>query len=223
MKESFADRMKQAMDIKDMKQADLVKLTGLTKSAISQYYSGTYEPKQKGIYAIAKALNVSEAWLMGHDVPMERTSIKYPDNVFKIETKKFPMLGTIAAGQPIIAEEQHEYYVEAGSHIHADFCLKIKGDSMINARILDGDTVFIKKQDIVNDGEIAAVLIGDEATLKRVYKTDHKIVLAAENPNYKPLVYENEQLNEIRILGKAVAFQSFIQDNSRLFKMSVQD
>ena len=93
MKESFSKRMKEAMNIMNIKQVDLVEKTGLTKSAISQYYSGKYEPKQKGIFLIAKALDVSESWLMGYDVPMERTNIKYPDNVLKIETKKFPFVG----------------------------------------------------------------------------------------------------------------------------------
>lgn len=210
MKESFSKRMQEAMDIRGMKQVDIVEKTGLGKSAISQYYSGKYEPKQKGIFLIAKALNVSEAWLMGYDVPMERTNRTYPDNILKIETKKFPLLGNIAAGKPIFADEHFESYVEAGSNIQADFCLKVEGDSMINARITDGDIVFIRKQPIVNDGEIGAVLIGDEATLKRIYynKDKSEIVLVAENPNYKPMVYKNEELNQIRILGKAIAFQS---------------
>lgn len=138
MKDSFASRMRKAMEIRDMKQADLVEITGLSKSAISQYYSGIYEPKQKALYKIAKALNVNEAWLMGYDVPMERTATEYPDNILKIEIKKFPLLGTIAAGQPIFAEEHFESYVEAGANIRADFCLRVKGDSMINARICDG-------------------------------------------------------------------------------------
>jgi len=210
MKESFAKRLREAMNMRDMKQVELVEKTGLPKSAISQYCSGTYEPKQKGVYLIAKALGVSEAWLMGFNVPIERLNKKYPDNVLKIETKKFPLLGTIACGQPIFADEHFESYVEAGSNIHADFCLRVKGDSMINARITDGDIVFIRKRPMVNDGEIGAVLIGDEATLKRIYynKDKNEMVLVAENPNYKPMVYKNKELNEIRILGKAIAFQS---------------
>lgn len=208
MKESFAKRMKEAMDIRNMKQVDIVEKTGLGKSAVSQYYSGKYEPKQKGIYLIAKALDVNEAWLMGFDVPMERTNIKYPDNILKIEIKRFPLLGSIAAGQPIFADEHFESYVEAGSNIQADFCLRVQGDSMINARIADGDIVFIRKQPTVNDGEIGAVLIGDEATLKRIYISEDEVLLVSENPNYKPMVYKNEELNEIRILGKAIAFQS---------------
>ena len=100
----------------------------------------------------------------------------------------------------------------AGTDINADFCLKAKGDSMTGTRILDGDIIFIKQMPMVNNGEIAAVIIGDEATLKRVYyyPEKQKLVLQAENPKYEPLVYIGEELNEIRILGKAVAFQSDI-------------
>lgn len=210
MKDSFTNRLRMAMNINDMKQIELAEKTGIGKSAISQYCSGKYEPKQKGIYLIAKALNVNEAWLMGHDVPMERMNEKYPDNILKIELKKFPLVGSIACGQPIFAEQNFEGYVEAGTNIHADFCVRVKGDSMINARICDGDIVFIRKQPDVEDGQIAAVLINNEATLKRVYKGENEIVLVAENPNYKPMVYKNEELNEIRILGKAVGFQSYL-------------
>lgn len=208
MREKFVERLRKAMEIRNMKQVDLVEKTGLGKSAISQYCTGTYEPKQRALYKLAEALDVNEAWLMGYDVLMERNVTKYPDNILKIEIKKFPVLGTIAAGQPIYADEHFESYVEAGADIHADFCLQVKGDSMINARIMDGDIVFIRKQPDVNDGEIAAVLIGNEATLKRVYKKNSEVILIAENPAYKPLVYKGEELNEIRILGKAIAFRS---------------
>ena len=103
--------------------------------------------------------------------------------------------------------------MEAGTNIHADFCLKAKGDSMIGARIYDGDIVFIRKQEMVDDGEIAAVLIGDEATLKRVQYNpeENELLLFAENPKYKTMRYTGEELNHIRILGKAVAFQSDIR------------
>ena len=191
-----------------MKQVDLVEKTGLGKSAISQYCSGVYEPKQRALYKLAKALDVSEAWLMGYDVGMERVIRKYPDNLLKIEKRKIPLLGEIAAGVPIVAEEHFEYYVEAGTNINADFCLRVKGDSMINARINDGDIVFIHQQSDVDDGEIAAVLINDEATLKRVYKKNNEVILIAENPAYSPIIYKGYEVNEVRILGKAVAFQS---------------
>lgn len=132
------------------------------------------------------------------------------DNLFTIEKKKIPLLGDIACGKPIYADENRESYVIAGTDINADFCLRARGDSMIGARILDGDIVFIQHMEMVRNGEIAAVIIGDEATLKRVYYYPEKgkLVLNPENPKYEPLVYVGEELNEIHILGKAIAFQS---------------
>ena len=113
-------------------------------------------------------------------------------------------------GEPIYADEDKESYVMADMDINADFCLTAKGDSMINARINDGDIVFIRKMPMVNNGDIAAVIIDDEATLKRVYyyPEKNKLILSPENPEYEPLVYINEELNDIRILGKAVYFMS---------------
>ncbi len=110
----------------------------------------------------------------------------------------------------IYADEDRESYIMAGTDIQADFCLKCKGDSMINARINDGDIVFIRQQNMVNNGEIAAVIIDNEATLKRFYyyKEANLVILKAENPKFKDLEYKDERLNEIRIIGKAVAFQS---------------
>ena len=131
-------------------------------------------------------------------------------NILPVTTKKIPLLGEIACGEPIFACEDRESYIEAGTNIAADFCLRARGDSMINARILEGDIVFIRKQDMVQNGEIAAVIIDDEATLKRVYYYPQrkKLLLNAENPKYEPLMYVGEELDHIRILGKAVAFQS---------------
>lgn len=160
---------------------------------------------------IAKALKTTPAALMGWE---EKTSnIPQFDNISPIKTKKFPLLGDIACGQPIFADEEHESYIEAGADIKADFCLKCQGDSMIGARIMPGDIVFIRQQDMVDNGEIAAVIIDDSATLKRVYYYPErgKLVLQAENPAYEPLVYIGDELNYIRILGKAVAFQSNIR------------
>lgn len=157
---------------------------------------------------IADILNTSPAYLMGWEEDIN--DLLQFDNIFPIETKKFPLLGEIACGEPIFAEEDRESYVETGTNIKADFCLKCKGDSMVNARIHDGDIVFIRKQSIVENGEIAAVIIDNEATLKRVYyyPEESKLCLNAENHKYSPLVYVGDELNNIRILGKAIAFQS---------------
>lgn len=125
--------------------------------------------------------------------------------------RKIPLLGEIACGAPILAEEHIEDYIDIPKHIRADFALTCKGDSMINARIFDGDIVYILQQDSVNNGEIAAVLIDNEATLKRVKLYDDHISLEPENPMYKPLVYWGEEMNTVRILGKAVAFTSAVR------------
>ena len=123
---------------------------------------------------------------------------------------RFPLLGEIACGEPIFAQEDRETFLIADAEIAADFCLLARGDSMIGARIYDGDAVFIRSQPMVENGEIAAVIIDDEATLKRVYydKTNAILQLVPENPAYSPLVYVGAQLDSIRILGKAVGFMS---------------
>ncbi len=126
------------------------------------------------------------------------------------KTSKVPLVGAIACGEPILAAENIEGEVDVPERIHADFALRCKGDSMINARIHDGDIVYIRQQPAVNNGEIAAVLIGDEATLKRVYVYEDHVVLQPENPSYEPLVYFGEAMSTVRILGKAVGFTSII-------------
>jgi len=214
-------RLQYLMDTRRLKQVDIQKKcepyckkfgVKMNKSDLSQYVSGKVEPSQYKLMVLGMALNVSEAWLMGFDVPMERQNKKI-NNIFSIKTKKVPLLGEIACGNPILADEKHDYFIDVSIDSDVDFCLKCKGDSMINARILDGDIVFIHKQDIVDNGEIAAVIIDNEATLKRVnYKPDkNMLILKAENPKYDDFVYVGEELEDIKILGKAVAFQSNIK------------
>lgn len=143
----------------------------------------------------------------------EETDVFSYSNIMPISTKKVPLLGVIACGEPMYCNEERESYVNAGTDIRADFCLKAKGNSMINARIMDGDIVFIRKQQAVENGDIAAVLIDDEVTLKRVYyyREENMLRLYPENPEYKPLTYTGEELERIRILGKAIAFQSDVK------------
>lgn len=211
--ETCAVRISKALELRGMRQIDLVEKTGIPKSAISQYCSGSFKPKQKRLFLIAEALNVDEAWLMGLNVPMERGAKGAATNIIPFpEMQKVPLIGAIACGAPILAQEHVEDYVDMPRHIHADFALTCKGDSMINARIFDGDIVYIRQQDTVENGEIAAVLNDDgEATLKRVRIFDDHISLEPENPLYKPQVYWNEEMNTIRIIGKAVAFTSTVR------------
>ena len=160
---------------------------------------------------IAKGLNLSvmEMFEIVEDMPVDIGII--PNIIPLPEMRKIPLIGTIACGAPILAEEHIEDYIDIPKHIQADFALICKGDSMINARIFDGDTVYIRQQDTVENGEIAAVLIDGEATLKRFKLHPDRIILEPENPMHDPLVFRNEEMNNIRILGKAVAFTSAIR------------
>lgn len=205
-------RIKIKRDALGMSQEELAKRLGYkNKSSIAKIETGINDITQSKVVEFAEVLKTSVAFLMGWDEP-EQSSIdelsKY--GIKPIATQRIPFLGEIACGEPIYADEDRESYIEVGTEIKADFCLRAKGDSMINARIFDGDIVFIRKQDMVDNGEIAVVLIENEATLKRVYyDRDNNILrLVAENPKCKPFVYVGEELNQIRILGKAVAFQS---------------
>lgn len=191
---------------------ELAEKLGKNRATIYRYESNEIEKLPTTVLEpLANALGVSPGYLMGWekngDIP---ALLDRFDNIKPVHLKRFPLLGEIACGEPIFADEDKESFVMADMDIRADFCLKAKGDSMINARIHDGDIVFIKKMPTVSNGDIAAVIIDDEATLKRVYyyPEKNKLMLVAENPAFEPLVYINEELNYIHILGKAVYFMS---------------
>lgn len=205
----FNIRLVEALKLRNMKPAELSRISGISEGMISSYRHGNYKASQRNLEKLAKALNVSIPWLMGANVPIT-PSIPNASNIFPIERKKIPLIGKIACGKPILAEEVFDGFVQCNSNIHADFCLRAEGDSMINARIYDGDIVFIHQQPEVENGEIAAVSIDDSVTLKRVYIEDDCIELRAENPRVKPLRYKISDFNQFRILGKAIAFQGDI-------------
>lgn len=210
--DTFQNRLRAGLAQLTMTQSELAKLSGVSKSSISRYLSGAWEAKQDAVYMLAHALNVSEAWLMGYDVPMERgtpsasTSTIPPGYEPLPRTVKRPLVGTIACGEPITAEQNIEDYVDVPETVRCDFCLRCKGDSMIDAHIEDGDIVYIRIQPEVEDGEIAAVRIGDEATLKRIFYDGQSITLMPCNSTYRPKTYSGEELNDIHIEGKAVGF-----------------
>lgn len=193
---------------------DIGSHVGVSKSTVKKWETGFIENmKRDKIALLADILQVSPLIIMGYDEENNGKSVIYSkiQNIKQISTKRFPTLGEIACGKPIMAEQEYETYIEASSNINADFCLIAKGDSMINARIFDGDVVFIKEQPIVENGEIAAVIIDNEATLKRVYIKTDRIILRPENPVYDDIIYEKEEMNNVRILGKAVAFTSYVK------------
>lgn len=212
-----AKRLEELMRFCNVNQNDICKKTGIPKSAMSMYVSGQRSPRQNRLSDLAEAYGVSETWLMGYDVPMKSDSENHLNisNIYPIEVHRLPTLGEIACGEPKYTNEDRESYVDAGTGIKADFCLKAKGNSMVNARIHDGGIVFIRKQDIVENGEIAAVVVNNEneATLKRFYyyRDRATLILKPENPAYEDLIFQNEELNEVQVLGKAIAFQSDVK------------
>ena len=216
MKQSdFASRLSQALEARGMKAADLSKKTKVAEGTISCYINGRYEAKQNRVQVFAEALNVNPAWLMGYDVPME-TESRYsvapasrpipPGCEPMPKMKKVPLIGAIACGDPITAMENREGEIDVPEDIRCDFALRCKGNSMIGAGIHDGDAVYIRIQPEVENGQIAAVRIGDEATLKRVYLHTDYIELRPENPDYESIIRRREEMNDVHIEGKAVGY-----------------
>ena len=155
---------------------NLAELLGVSPATIYRYENGDIE-KVPGdrLGPIAEALHTSPAFLMGWD---DATDASLPSNIIPMpEMRQIPLIGSIACGAPVLADEHIEDYLNIPRQIHADFALTCKGDSMINARIFDGDIVYIRQQDTVDNGEIAAVLIDGEATLKRVQLFEDHISL----------------------------------------------
>lgn len=175
------------------------------KSSIAKIERENNDFPQHKISKFAAALETTEAYLMGWDECLPNNIIPMP------KMRRIPLIGTIACGTPITAEENYDGDVDLPDTIRADFALRCKGDSMINARIFDGDICYIRRQPTVENGQIAAVLIDDEATLKRVRLFDDHIVLEPENPQFRPLVYWGEEMAAVSILGLAVAFTSSVR------------
>ena len=210
----IGDRIKSLRESKGYNMRQMASALNLPYTTYVNYEKGAREPNSEQLILISKYFGVSIDYLMGRtDVPFtEETSEnifeKYPNIQPLPEMRKVPLLGAIACGEPIYREEDE--WISLPNDIKADFCLRCQGDSMIDARINDGDIVFIKACPEVENGQIAAVSIDNEVTLKRVfyYPEKNKLVLYPENKAYEPFVYMNEELNDIRILGRAVVFLS---------------
>ena len=211
--DTFAQRFSQALLSRNITAAELSRRLGVNEGTISNYKKGTYEPKQRRLESIATILNVSIPWLMGADVPMDNTTPIIPSGFQPIpSTTKKPRLGVISCGDPIDTPENFDGYDDVPDMFDCDFTLVCEGDSMIGARICDGDIVYIKQQPTIENGQIAAVLIdGEEKLLKRVYITEESIILQAENPAYSPRSYHREDMNRVSIIGKVVGFTSLVK------------
>lgn len=211
----------------DLSQRQFAKLCGLSHGYIPLIERGTnpngdpLTPSITVMKQLADAMGISLQELISLTDDDMEVDLSYESNkpwevipgLQPIRRKSFPLLGEIACGEPTWAEENHETMIESTETIDADFCLRAKGDSMSGSQIDDGDIVFIKQMPMVDNGDIAAVLIENETTLKRVdYNPETgMLVLWPDNPAYRPLIYQGDELNRIRILGRAVMIQKIIR------------
>ena len=199
-----SERIRSRREALGMTQTELADALSTTKQNIYKYENGIISniPSDK-IEAMAEILKTTPAYLMGWE---EETVL--PPNIEPLGSmQKIPLVGQIACGTPILAEQNIDDYVDLPGHIRADFALTCKGESMIGAGIRTGDIVYIRKQEEVENGQIAAVMVGgDEATLKRVYTKPGVVQLVAENPNIAPAVFIGKEAEQIHIIGLAVAY-----------------
>lgn len=205
---NLSNRLTQIMSERGISTTELAEMIGMSKQAVSAYCTNTRSPKRPTVESIARALHVNPLWLMGYNVDsgFQTASTEIPYGFSPLpETDRVPRIGRIACGTPITAEENIEDYDSIPSSWRANFTLICVGDSMLPS-VQDGDLVAIRKQPTVENGEIAAVRIDDEATLKRVYRYPDKLILQPENPAYEPTVLVGEEINRASIEGKAVGF-----------------
>lgn len=199
----FSQRLKEVRESLGLNKVQFAEYVGSSPANITRYEKEDMNVSLEAVKQISDKLSINPGYLLGWEED------KYVD----METyKKIPLIGTIAAGTPILATENIDGFEFVSQVENVDFSLKVKGNSMIGARIYDGDIVYIKQQPDVENGEIAAVMINDEnATLKRVYKVDGSIILHSENPEYKDMIFSKKEMKSLKILGKAISFKAAIK------------
>ncbi len=208
---TIGDTIKILREERRLSQEQLADALHLSRSSIGMYESGKRIPKDEIKELICDFFNVDMNYLHGKTNTRNSTregADEIIKNLVPFEVKEIPLLGKIACGKPIFAVEDHDYYVTARG-IHADFAMEAQGDSMIGDRIYNGDVVFCRNQPTVDNGEIAVVIIKDEATLKHFFYYPDRglVILKASNPAYEDLIYMDDELADIRILGKAIAVE----------------
>ena len=209
---SIGSRIKGLRIERGLSQTEFGKIAGVTDKAVSTWEQDLKTPRMGAIEKISSYFGVTKSYIIDGELPKQKAVI--PPGFEPIpKMRKVPLIGHIACGQPITAEENLEGYVDAPAEKQIDFALTCRGDSMVDAGIHDGDTVYIRKQEEVENGQIAAVRIGNETTLKRVYyyPEEGKIILQAANASYAPLSYSKEELNEVSIEGLLIGFTHWME------------
>lgn len=205
---SIASNIKRLRTQAQLSQAELGKIAGVTDKAVSTWEAGLKTPRMGAVEKMAAYFDVPRSAILDDEYD---SAVSIPPGFQPLpRTHKVPIVGRIACGQPITAEENIEDYADVPEGKRVDFCLLCEGDSMIDAGIDDGDVVYIRKQPDIENGEIAAVRIGDEATLKRVYKAEGQVTLMPANAAYPPLVFVGDQINTLSIEGKAVGWTHWV-------------
>lgn len=195
------NRIRELRKAQKMTMRELGKLVGVSESTISLYETGRHEPDLVTLGKIADTLGTTVDYLVGRHES---------DAIIQLVRKAVPILGDIACGDPITAEENMDGHADLPDGIRADFALRCKGTSM-EPTFADGDLVLIRQQEEVPDGKIAAVLIGSEATLKRVHRIPDGVMLIPDNSqDFSPLIYQREEAAEVRIIGLAVGYVRLI-------------
>ena len=199
------NRMKDLREETHKTKAQVAREMNMPYTTYVNYEKGTREPNSEVLIMIATYFGVSVDYLIGRSESRLPESIIANNLIPLKQIIRIPIIGRIACGKPLLAEQNYEGFTYCPDNVKADFVLKCQGDSMIDANIQDGDLVFIEESPVVENGEIAAVVIGEEATLKKVYYQNDTITLLPANSAYAPMVYHKEEINNIRICGKAVA------------------
>ena len=209
-KKVFAKNLQKYMDLFNLTRKDLSININVPYSTISDWLNAKKYPRIDKIELLSHIFSIEKS-----DLIENKSSVSLPSDTFLPNFKKIPLLGYTAAGKPIISEESFDGYIDVEDKYNIDFCLRVKGESMIDAGINDGDIVFIHSQPTVENGQIAVVRInGDEVTLKRFYKIQNGVMLQSENPgkiNYPPMIFTENDIDSFFILGLAVLKQSEIR------------
>ena len=209
---SIGQNIKQMRTELNLSQEAIGRPLGLSRQTISRYETGKIgNIPFETVEALAEILMTTPSALMGWKEDTPPVTDSFPSNNIHppLKTRQVPRVGNIACGSPILAEENILQYDSIPDYIQCDFTLVCKGDSMINARIFDGDLVCIRQQPEVENGEIAAVMVGeDQATLKRIRRFKDHIILEPANPSHSPKIFWGEEMNQVRIIGKATYFIS---------------
>ena len=206
---SIAENIKRIRIEHGLSQAELGKIAGVSDKAVSTWELGIKTPRMGAVEKMANYFGITKSAIVD-DVQQPTQKPIPPGFIPMPKMVKVPLIGSIACGTPILAQQNIDGHVDAPEDIRCDFALRCKGDSMIGAGIHDGDAVYIRIQPEVENGEIAAVRIGEEATLKRVYYDGTTLTLMPDNTAYAPMVYTGPQLNDVHIEGKAMGWTHWV-------------